>query len=157
MKLYHTSTKIIEHPDVTHSRKHLDFGQGFYLTAFREQAERYGERFIRRGESAVMNIYEMDEVSSPFTSKCFNHYDGEWLDFVTACRKGETHENYDFIEGGIADDQVFNTIDLYFSGIYTREQALDQLRYKQPNHQICITSQQLIDVNLHYIDYQRLS
>ena len=157
MILYHTSTQIIEHPDVLHSRKHLDFGQGFYLTTLREQAERYGERFIRRGESAVMNIYEMDVVSSPFTCKHFDHYDGEWLDFVTACRKGEPHELYDFIEGGIADDQVFNTIDLYFSGIYTREQALDQLRYRQPNHQVCITSQQLIDTFLHYTDYKILS
>ncbi len=157
MILYHTSTQTIEHPDVLHSRQHLDFGPGFYLTTLREQAERYGERFIRRGEPAVMNIYELDIEIAPFTYKRFDHYDGEWLDFVTACRKGEAHEHYDFIEGGIADDQVFNTIDLYFSGIYTREQALDQLQYKQPNHQVCITSQQLIDAHLHHIDHLKLS
>lgn len=121
MILYHTSTQTIEHPDVLHSRQHLDFGPGFYLTTLREQAERYGERFIRRGEPAVMNIYELDIEIAPFTYKRFDHYDGD------------------------------------FSGIYTREQALDQLQYKQPNHQVCITSQQLIDAHLHHIDHLKLS
>ena len=47
-------------------------------------------------------------------------------------------------------DQVFDTVDLYFSGIYTKEQALDQLRYKKPNHQVCITSQDVLDKYLHF-------
>ena len=81
---------------------------------------------------------------------------GEWLDFITACRKGLPHEQFDIIEGGIADDQVFDTIDLYFSGIYTREQALGELREKKPNHQICITSQVVLDKFLHFKSSQRL-
>jgi len=47
MKVYHASTLIIEKPDVLHSREKLDFGKGFYLTAIREQALRYAERFLR--------------------------------------------------------------------------------------------------------------
>ena len=156
MILYHTSTLAIPRPDTLHSRQHLDFGQGFYLTALKEQALRYGERFLRRNEPAVMNVYEFDEVLDLFTRKVFDSYDGEWLDYVSACRKGEPHIQYDIIEGGIADDNVFNTIDLYFSGIYTREQALDQLQYKKPNHQVCITSQQLIERHLHYIDSETI-
>lgn len=156
MILYHTSTQAIVHPDVTHSRLHLDFGQGFYLTALKEQAQRYGERFLRRNEPAVVNVFEFDDEVAPFSRKRFEKYDGEWLDYVSACRKGEQHIQYDLIEGGIADDNVFNTIDLYFAGIYTREQALDQLRFKEPNHQVCITSQLLIDEHLHYIESETI-
>ncbi len=150
MILYHTSTLEILRPDLSYSRPRLDFGKGFYLTSLRSQAENYGERFMRRGEKAVLNIFLLDEIRTDCKHKIFSAYDGEWLDFVAACRKGLQHENYDIIEGGIADDQVFDTVDLYFSGIYTREQALDQLQYKKPNHQVCITSQNILDKYLHF-------
>ena len=98
-----------------------------------------------------MNVYELDEDLTGFSHKVFLAYDGDWLDFVAACRKGMSNESYDVIEGGIADDQVFDTVDLYFAGIYTREQALSQLQFKKPNHQICITSQKVLDQNLHFV------
>lgn len=156
MILYHTSTLEISSPDLSFSRPRLDFGKGFYLTFLRTQAELYGERFIRRGEMAVLNIFLLDEIRPGCTHKVFSSYDGEWLDFITACRKGLPHETFDIIEGGIADDQVFDTIDLYFSGIYTREQALDQLQYKRPDHQICIASQNVLDKYLHFQSSERL-
>ena len=71
---------------------------------------------------------------------------------MAACRKGLSHEQYDIIEGGIADDQVFDTVDLYLTGVYTREQALDQLQWKKPNYQLCITSQEVIDNHLQFIE-----
>ena len=152
MKYYHTSNIIVSKPDVSHSRKHLDFGMGFYLTPLEQQARDYGQRFIRRGETAFMNVYELYDDVVDVSRKLFPSYDGEWLDYITACRKGLPHEQYDIIEGGIADDQVFDTVDLYLQGIYTREQALDQLQWKKPNHQLCITSQQVIDKYLQFIE-----
>lgn len=152
MILYHTSTVEIKRPDVVHSRPRLDFGKGFYLTPLQQQAERYGQRFIRQGEPAIMNVYRFDEGLCDFSCKVFEAYDGEWLDFVAACRKGLSHEIFDVIEGGVADDKVFDTVDLYFAGIYTREQALDQLRFQQPNRQICITSQAVLDDHLCFIE-----
>lgn len=156
MRLYHTSTTKVERPDTARSREHLDFGRGFYLTPLREQAVRYGERFLRRGDSAVLNTYDLDADCQGFSRKVFEAYDGEWLDFVSACRKGMPHSVCDIIEGGIANDKVFNTIDLYFSGILTREQALDQLRYAIPNYQVCLTSQRLIDAHLHFVTSEKL-
>ena len=156
MLVYHTSTIEITKPDVLHSRPRLDFGKGFYLTFLRSQSEQYGERYKIQGEPAIMNIYELDEERPGFSHKFFFLFDAEWLDFVASCRMGLEHNNYDVIEGGVADDKVFNTIDLYFAGIYTREQALGQLLYKQPNHQICITSQDVIDKHLHFIESIKL-
>lgn len=156
IRLFHTSNTVVSHPDVSYSREHLDFGRGFYLTTLREQAEMYGERFLRRGEEAYLNIYELDDKLSDASRIVFDAYDGNWLDYVTACRKGLPRTSYDIIEGGIADDQVFNTVDLYFAGIYTREQALDQLRFKRPNHQLCITNQQVLEKYLHFIESIKL-
>lgn len=157
MKLYHTSNVEVINPKIEYSRNHLDFGKGFYLTSLKEQAIKYGQRFLRKDENAYLNVYEFkEEYSENFTRKIFESYDGDWLDYVTACRKGLSRQEYDIIEGGIADDQVFDTIDLYFTGIYTREQALDQLRYKNPNHQVCITNQLLIDNYLHFLYSEKL-
>ena len=156
MILYHTSNVRVENPDTQHSREHLDFGTGFYTTVLLKQAIDYGERFIRRGEPAILNIFELDNDLNKYNHHIFAAYDEEWLDFVSACRKGQPHPLFDIIEGGIADDQVFNTIDLYFSGIYTKEQALSQLSYKKPNHQICITSQEVLDNHLHFVKSQNL-
>ncbi len=150
MRYFHTSNMIVSEPDVCHSRKHLDFGIGFYLTPLEQQARDYGQRFIRRGEPAIMNVFELSEEMIGVKRKIFPAYDGEWLDYVVACRKGLPHQQYDVIEGGIADDNVFDTVDLYLQGIYTREQALGQLRWKKPNNQLCIASQRVID---HYLQF----
>ena len=91
MKVYHTSNVIVSLPDTAHSRFHLDFGSGFYLAPLESQAKEYGQRFIRREEPAYMNIYELEVPQNLFTKKVFPAYDGEWLDFITACRKGLEH------------------------------------------------------------------
>ncbi len=153
MRIFHTSNLVVSEPDVYHSRRHLDFGNGMYFTPLEKQAREYGQRFIRRSEPAIMNIYEFAEEITDVNRKVFPAYDGEWLDYVAACRKGLPHGQYDIIEGGIADDNVFDTIDLYIQGIYTRDQALEQLRWKKPNHQICITSQKVIDRYLKFVEY----
>lgn len=38
MKVYHGSTSIVANPLAAVGRKHLDFGQGFYVTDLEEQA-----------------------------------------------------------------------------------------------------------------------
>ena len=157
MKLYHASTLRIEKPDVLHSRDKLDFGKGFYLTAFREQAVRYAERFTRRGKEAIINEYEMDEEAPGFIIKSFPSYNEEWLDYVAVCRKGEQPELvYDAVSGGVANDKVFNTVDLYFAGVITKEEALGRLKYETPNHQMCILNGLMLDRHLHFIKAEKL-
>ena len=81
----------------------------------------------------------------------FPVYDISWLDFVVANRQGEdVAEGYDAVEGGVANDQVIDTVEDYEMGRITAEQALDQLRFKKPNHQLCIRNQEIIDKHLHF-------
>ena len=157
MTLYHASTLCIEKPDVLHSREKLDFGCGFYLTSIREQAIRYSERFTRRGKDAFINEYELDEETPDFTIKVFESYDEEWLDYVTLCRRGEiTAHNYDAVSGGVANDKVFNTVDLYFAGLITKEEALGRLKYEKPNHQLCILNGEMLNRHLHFVKAQKI-
>ena len=152
MKLYHASTLRIEKPDVLHSRDKLDFGKGFYLTAIREQAVRYAERFTRRGREAIINEYELDEETPGFAIKSFPSYNEEWLDYVAVCRKGQqAGQTFDAVSGGVANDKVFNTVDLYFAGIITKEEALGRLKYEEPNHQLCILNGLMLERHLHFI------
>ena len=45
-------------------------------------------------------------------------------------------KQYDMVEGGIANDNVIDTVEDYENGIITAEQALGQLIYKKLNHQM---------------------
>ena len=130
MKLYHSSTIKVEDPDLDHSRDYLDFGKGFYLTSLKEQAVLYAERFILRGRTAIMNEYELHEDLCRLKVKVFEAYDEEWLDFILSCRKGKDTTDYDVVIGGIANDKIFKTIDLYFTGDISKEEALNRLKYK---------------------------
>lgn len=50
MILYHGSFVVVNQPDLVHSRKNVDFGKGFYVTPIFEQAEKWCNRFKRRGK-----------------------------------------------------------------------------------------------------------
>ena len=157
MTLFHSSSFIVQQPDVCHSRPNLDFGRGFYLTMVREQAARYAERFVLRGKPAYVNEYLLDDNLAGFDIKRFDAYDEEWLEYVSACRRGvEPPHRYDVVEGGVANDKVFNTVDLYFAGVITKQAALGRLRFESPNHQICILNQEILDCHLHFIKADKL-
>lgn len=156
MLIYHASDIIVNKPDTMHSRTNLDFGKGFYATVIREQAERYAQRFILRNRKGILNVYEYNPTEA-LNIKCFDTYDSEWLDFVAACRIGEdVYKQYDVICGGIANDRVFNTLDLYFSDQMTKEEALKRLIFEKPNQQLCFTNQRAIDNCVSFIESKEL-
>ena len=99
----------------------------------------------------------MDDELPGFAVKRFEGYDEEWLDYVAACRHGELPaKQYDAVEGGIANDKVFNTVDLYFAGVISKEEALGRLKYEKPNHQICVLNEELLDRHLHFVKAEEL-
>lgn len=156
MMLYHSSPVEVKEPDTAHSRLYLDFGRGFYLTSFYEQAVRYAERFLRRGKTAWLNTYELDDNLDGWKILRLESYNKEWLDFVSDCRAGNDTSDYDMVVGGIANDQVILTLDRYFQGELTQEQALGLLKYERPNIQYCIRSEQLLKECLTFISSEQL-
>ena len=160
---YHGSISKVNRPLASAGRKNLDFGQGFYITPIREQAEKWA-RFVASRHLAdktpCLNIYSMDldKVESEFKMLRFDEYDIEWLDFVVACRKGDDiWRQYDIISGGVADDKVIDTVEDYKNGVITASQALGQLKFHKPNHQICISNQSIIDDYLIFKNCIKLS
>ncbi len=109
-----------------------------------------------RGKEAFVNKYELCDNLSALDVKRFSSYDGEWLDFVSACRRNADSSTFDIVIGGIANDKVFRTIDLYFSGDMNKYEALRKLKYEQPNNQICIRSQKAIDQCLKFITAEEI-
>ena len=156
MKVYHTSTIEIINPDIIHSREGLDFGKGFYCTVLREQAEAYGLRFSLRGIPAILNEYVLDSAYIESNVRQFVSYDEEWLDFIMANRQNQPVTDYEIIEGGVADDKIFRTIDLYLSGDISKTDALNRLKYEKPTHQICFRSQSVIDRYLKFVSSTKL-
>lgn len=147
MIVYHGTTETIEKPDVKHSKKYLDFGKGFYLTTFEEQAKKWAVRkSMRQGKSAIVNVYEMKDNLENYRVLSFKKENGKWLDFVCACRKGENlNIDYDIIIGNVADDDVFKTVDMYFRGLWDKKKVLEELRYYKMNNQICIVNQAVLE------------
>lgn len=154
--LYHGSFVVVEEPLVNVGRRELDFGPGFYVTRLRDQAERWARRVcvIRATETPILSTFSFDEDALPKDVRRLNldNYDQQWLDFIVASRKGEMPwADYDIIEGGVANDQVIDTVEDYFSGRITAEQALGQLQFAKPTHQMCIRNQAIIDNCLHFV------
>ena len=65
------------------------------------------------------------------------------------CRSGKDNTNYDIIIGGVANDKVFNTIELFFDGLINKNEAIDRLRYEKPNLQICFRTERAL-AQLHF-------
>lgn len=147
MIVYHGTTEIIEKPDVRYSKRYLDFGKGFYLTTFEEQAKKWAVRkSMRQGRNAVVNVYEMNDNWENYRVLSFEKENEKWLEFVCACRKGENiNTDYDIIIGNVADDDVFKTVDMYFRGLWDKKKVLEELRYYKMNNQICVVNQAVLE------------
>lgn len=152
--VYHGGTETIENPICKFGRKNLDFGQGFYVTNLREQAVTWANNMARnRKMPAVINRYRLDREAILQNARCkiFKAYDKEWLEFIVGNRTGqELAKDYDYVEGGVANDRVVDTINLYIAGLMELSTALRELSKHQPNNQICILSQDLINKYLEY-------
>ena len=66
-------------------------------------------------------------------------------------------EGFDIIEGGVADDRVVDTIELYLNGDITEEMALKRLSLHQPNNLICILNQTLVVECLRFLGSEPLN
>ena len=156
MKVYHGSISIIDRPIANAGRDRLDFGKGFYVTDIQSQAEIWAQRMSRiKDMPGIINVYELDieEVKRVSSYKHFEHYDNEWLQYIVANRTGNTAiEKYDVIEGGVANDREIDTVEAYIANLMTLETALRELSRHQPNNQLCICNQEVIDECMIYVE-----
>lgn len=147
MILYHGSFLEIAKPDLVHSRPNVDFGRGFYVTPLYEQAAKWCGKFKHRGKDGIISRYEYDESrEAELKTLKFDSYSGEWLDFILNCRSGKDLTDYDLVVGGVANDKVFNTVELFFDGLIDKTEAISRLRYEKPNLQICFRTEKALSL-----------
>ena len=129
--LYHGSYVSVPNPLTGVGRRELDFGPGFYVTLLRKQAERWARRVcvIRAVDTPLLSVYEFDEDNLPTDMRRLRlkHY-----------------------------DQVIDTVEDYYAGRITAEQAIGQLRFAQPTHQMCISRQSIVDRCLRFITTEQV-
>lgn len=132
IKLYHGSTVAVRKPSLRPGRPNADFGKGFYTTSVKEQAVRWAHIRQEReyAPRAVVSVYEFDESlldNADLNIRRFTGADEPWLLFVTDCRKSRPHD-YDLVQGPVANDKVFTTVNLFESGVLSAEAAILQLK-----------------------------
>ena len=105
LTVYHGSIVQVNAPIAKAGRENLDFGQGFYITDIKEQAERWAFRIGRQAqETPLLNIYQLDieYIKKEFRYLKFDKYNQEWLEFIVKSRKGEKPwAVYDVVENSV--------------------------------------------------------
>ena len=148
IRLYHGSIVAVRKPSLRPGRSNADFGKGFYTTSNYEQAVRWAHIKQEREEAlrAVVSVYEFDEslVDNPDVNiRRFIGADEAWLYFVTDCRKSRGH-NFDLVQGPVANDKVFTTVNLFESGVLSAEAAILQLKAYKTYDQLSFHTERVI-------------
>lgn len=149
MTVYHGGYMPVEYPKIIAGKNTKDFGNGFYCTIIKEQAQRWAKRY----DTKIVSIYDV-KLNSGLNIKEFKEMTDEWLDFIISCRNGENH-NYDIVIGAMADDQIYNFISDYIDGSLTREQFWVLAKFKYPTHQIAFCTDEALKC-LEYRGYEEV-
>ena len=147
MTVFHGGYEPVEKPEIRKGRNTKDFGDGFYCTIIKEQAQRWASRY----DSKIVSIYNV-RMNTALKIKDFKEMTDEWLDFIIGCRAGRSHD-YDIVIGAMADDQIYNFISDYMDGAITREQFWVLAKFKYPTHQINFCTEEALEC-LEYRGYE---
>lgn len=145
--IYHGSYSKVEKPKIVKGKYTKDFGEGFYCTILKSQAEKWSKKY----KTPVINKYEYIE-NSHLKIKNFTMMTDEWLDFIIACRSGVKHD-YDIVIGAMADDQVYNYITDLLDGNITREAFWELAKFAHPTHQITFCTEEALKC-IRFIDIE---
>jgi hypothetical protein len=142
-RLYHGSNQEIGEIDLSLGLPDKDFGQGFYLTHLRHQAERMALSKCSRsqGKTPTVTVYEFDEEEArrqKLRIKVFDKPTEAWAKFVNdnrhASRTGFTHQ-YDIVIGPVANDSMATQFRLFEEGYITLRQLASKITFPKDNSQ----------------------
>lgn len=166
--LYHGSYCEVREPDLTKCAKSKDFGQGFYLTSSREQAEKFLKTSITKAKAigaveenqkyGYISIFKI-KLSKELKIHVFEKADIDWLHCIAAYRKRKKFsdveskmDEYDIIAGKIADDATNATLVAYLGGAFgtvgdkeADEFCIRQLLPNKLQDQYCFKSEKALN------------
>lgn len=152
MILYHGTNTDFTEIDLSKSLPYKDFGKGFYLTSFLEQAKRMASRKSHRFGTAVVQAYDIgNEVVKGHGDckvKVFEEPDEEWALFILANRRRSTppfQHDFDIVVGPVADDGIAYILSRYEEGTISLKDALAELKFARLTSQYCFCTQTAIN------------
>ncbi len=141
MILYHGTNIDFNIIDLSKSNKYKDFGQGFYLTDIRSQAEELAVKKAKLfGGNNIIQEYDFDESVLNQNYLRILEFDlptTEWAEFIFKNRNRNlqfTHD-YDIVIGPIANDGVAYLLGRYEEGTLSIDELSKELTYKKLNRQ----------------------
>lgn len=154
MRLYRGSDQIVDKSRILEPRHSTDFGRGFYTTESEKQAEEWAVKIRgrRRTGHAYVSEYEYDG-SDALAIIVFDGPTEDWFDFVHSNRIEGIEHDYDIIIGPVADDNVYETIFNYESGMLSKEQAIAALRAAELDGQVLFHTDKSLEC-LRYIGFR---
>ena len=145
MVVYHGSNVEVKAPHIMKPNRTLDFGKGFYTTTNHDQAVDFARRVTgnRGNGTATVNVFEID-VDLAFAMCNGLRFPGvvdAWLDFVADNRMGiYAGPEYDLVFGPVANDDVYETLQLYVNGAISRDYTMQRLKIKELFNQLVFKS-----------------
>ena len=91
MTVYHGGYQPVEKPEIRVNKYTKDFGEGFYCTIIKEQAQKWARRYTTK----IVSVYDV-RITSGLKVLENKEMTEEWLDFIVACRSGQPHD-YDIV------------------------------------------------------------
>lgn len=123
--LYHGSSVPVSKKDLSQSALRKDFGQGFYTTNDKGQAEKFARLKANREHQAkgYVSVFRFQGVGE-LSIKKFTMADRDWFDFVL-CNRGfaalassEQDQVFDVVIGPVANDAVGLVLNQFIVGTY---------------------------------------
>lgn len=150
MRLYHGTNIDFDVIDLGKSNKYKDFGQGFYLTDIRSQAEELASKKAKLfGGNSIVQEYEFNEdllKKSDLQILRFEAPNIEWAEFIFKNRNRESHfsHQYDIVIGPIANDGVAYLLGRYKEDTISLEELSRKLEFKHLNSQYYFGSEKAL-------------
>jgi len=156
MTLYHGSNVEVREPKLISALHTLDFGPGFYTTSNFDQAAEFAKKVVDRNKGAgepTVTTFSFDEEAAlaVFDVRRFAAPADDWLDFIVDNRRKQyVGPSYDLKIGPVANDNVYRTVQLYMTGVLTREQTTEALKVRELFNQYVFSSERALAL-LHYV------
>ena len=149
MILYHGSNMIISAIDLNLCRPYKDFGQGFYCTDIKEQAELMATRVARiYGGTPCVNEFDFNEHIYKDKELNIQLFDGPtegWANFVLNNRDRKFSDTksldcnkdskYDLVVGPVANDDLALLFRTFTRGLIDINILVKEMKYKKLSNQ----------------------
>ena len=156
MILYHGSNVLVPEIDLGKCRPYRDFGTGFYLTLYPDQAKRMAARVARLyGGEKIVSIFEFDiDAITNLNVREFEKPSAEWAVFVMNNRSTSFSETdslecnldskYDVVIGPVANDDMALLFRQYSDNLITLDMLTLGMEYRDLTNQYSFHTTQSI-------------